>query len=591
MDSTSFGRKNARFPRAATSRDGAHDTAYRTDGEPRHGRSGHAERRAAPLTELKNLDREIIRLIVKRGRLLATLPQNGAAGRERELRAAWEETATSESRDPRFIRDLFALLQEVEVRPMQAEKTPAFNLAPARGAVEIDLPAPVSSRQARLYLTLAAAAGTRCSLAGLSLNAAEVACLKAFNQTGARLRWEEPDRIECAEGEKISGRTGTVLDKVVHLGSDPLNLYLVLFQMLTRPARLKLVGEGDLKFLNLAALRRLLAMLGARLTQVVPGQEGLPVRLESSAMLPDAVRPEADVPADAVTALLLAAPFWDRPVSFHLENVPGAEAVLAEAEAVLQACGVQLETSGTTLKVFPGTVRTPEVPQLNMDAVVAGYLLAFPAFSGGRVTLAGRWPHTPHADQLLALLRQRLEVTVTETGIESRSVTAESAPAAEPADLTALPKALLPLGLALALLTPMRHQGGEAPRLPDFVDRAVADSFIARAGLVREGRRLVPAGPDQDAAAHLPWAAPDACWAWALALLSLERPQLKLSNPTAATARLPWFWKLYNALPFPAEALKNTPPQEASVGRVRRRILAGYMPESEMPEPLREDDE
>lgn len=585
MDSTSFGRKTARFPKAATSRDGR-----RTDGETRHGRFGHAERRSDSLAELKNLDREIIRLIIKRKRLLATLPKNGAAGRERDLRSAWEEAATSESRDPRFIRDLFALLQEVEVCPAQAEKAPAFNLAPPREPVEIDLSSPVSSRLARLYLTLAAAAGTRCSLTGLCLNASEVACLKAFNQTGAQLRWEEPDRIECTEGAGVSGRTGTVLDKVVHLGNDPLNLYLFLFQMLTRPARLKLVGEGDLKFLNLAALRRLLAVLGARLTQVVPGQEGLPVRLESSAMLPDVVRPEADVPADAVTALLLASPFWDRPVTFHLEDVPGAEAVLAEAEEVLQACGVRLELAGTTLKVFPGTVRTPEAPQLDMDAVVAGYLLAFPAFAGGRVTLAGRWPHTPCSDQLLDLLRQRLEVTVKATGIESRRVAACSAPAADPADLTALPKALVPLGLALALLTPMHNGGGEAPRLPEFVDPAVADDFAVRAGLVREGHRLRPAGSEQDAAAQRPWAAPDAYWAWALALLSLERPQLKLSNPAAATARLPWFWKLYNALPLPADALK-TPPQETPVGRVRRRILAGYMPASEMPEPLHEDDE
>ena len=122
----------------------------------RRGGSGPGRRGFDAVAALRDLDRDIIRLVVRRSRLAAGLSKNGAAARERELRAAWEENAARESRDPRFIRQLFALLQEVEVQPAQTEKASAFNLAPARQPVDLRLNAPASSRLTRLYLALAA---------------------------------------------------------------------------------------------------------------------------------------------------------------------------------------------------------------------------------------------------------------------------------------------------------------------------------------------------------------------------------------------------------------------------------------------------
>ncbi len=586
MDSTFSGRSDARPARPPK----AHDEARsRPEGGNRSGRPGTTPRRFDPVAELKHMDREIIRLVAGRARLLAGLPKSGAPGRERDLRAAWEEAAAAESRDPRFVRRLFTLLQELEVNPARAENAPAFNLAPARGEVTVVARPPACSRQARLFLALAAGSGSRCRLTGLSLNSLVLECLKAFNQVGAQLRWEEPDRVECAAGPGLS-ESGGVLDKVVHVGSDPLNLYLVLFRMLTRPARLKFVGEGDMTFLDSSALRRFLPRLGARLTQAVPGREGLPIRLESSAMLPDEVRPDADLPADAVTALLLTAPFWDRPVRFDLAEVPDAAALLSEAEDVLRACGAEVTISGSTLRVVPGALRVPEEPELETDAAVAACLAAFPAVAGGRTVLKECRFGRLGAKRFRNLLEPRLELTEEGREFAVRPRT-DFAPESDPADLSLLPAAFVPVGLALALIDIMRAGEGDMPLLPAGTDTAAADGFVNRAGLVRQGRRLKAAGEEADAAGT-PWTAPDAFWAFALALLALERPRLKLSNPTAATAYLPWFWKLYNALPTPPEMPQAFKPDEpAPAVRRRRRILAGYMPESEMPVPVREEDE
>ena len=117
------------------------------------------------------------------------------------------------------------------------------------------------------------------------------------------------------------------------------------------------------------------------------------------------------------------------------------------------------------------------------------------------------------------------------------------------------------------------------------------DGFLARVGLNRDGRRLTAAGPEAPEGSQTPWAAPDAPWALALALLAFVRPNLKLSNPGVVTAQLPRFWKLYNALPNPAETLRGPADGDAPAKPGRRRVLAGYMPASQMPVPLQDEEE
>ena len=143
------------------------------------------------------------------------------------------------------------------------EQPSAFNLAPARKALAVELPAPASDRLPRVRMVLAASGATECTLHGVPLNGPVMECLKGLNQVGARLRWEEDGRILCQGGEPVSGYNKSILDKVVHVGDDPFNLYLMLFQMVTRPARLKIIGESGLKFVDLAPIRHFLPLLGA----------------------------------------------------------------------------------------------------------------------------------------------------------------------------------------------------------------------------------------------------------------------------------------------------------------------------------------
>ena len=121
-------------------------------------------RGAGLLAELRELDRDLIKMIARRSRMLTRLPASGASDHERELRTSWEEHASAVSRDPKLIRQIFALLQEVEVAPADMEQPTAFNLAPMRKPVNVDLPAPASDRLPRVHMTLAASGASECVL-------------------------------------------------------------------------------------------------------------------------------------------------------------------------------------------------------------------------------------------------------------------------------------------------------------------------------------------------------------------------------------------------------------------------------------------
>ena len=332
------------------------------------------QRGSGLIAELRELDRDLIKMIARRSRMLTRLPNAGTSDHERELRTSWEENASAVSRDPKLIRQIFALLQEVEVAPADMEQPSAFNLAPARKALAVELPAPASDRLPRVRMVLAASGATECTLHGVPLNGPVMECLKGLNQVGARLRWEEDGRILCQGGEPVSGYNKSILDKVVHVGDDPFNLYLMLFQMVTRPARLKIIGESGLKFVDLAPIRHFLPLLGARLTSVVPGQEGLPARLESSAMLPSDVAVPAELPADALEALLVATAGWERDVTVDLSGHAEGRNIVSKVLPILQSAGIKASLTDTedtlSLHVVPGKAQFSDelLPGINVVA-------------------------------------------------------------------------------------------------------------------------------------------------------------------------------------------------------------------------------
>ena len=546
-------------------------------------RTDRAASRGRDLGALMDLDNDILHLVVRRAQMLARLRSGGrlAPETEKALRTAWESKAARLARDNRLSRDLFVLLQAIEPMTRMEEEQGYYNLSPNGEAVDIHIPAPSDTVSARCWLAMAAASGQETSLSRVPLTDAVVSSVKVLNQLGGLLRWEENGEVQSRPGKGLARN----MDKVIHVGDDVFNLWLVIALCIGMPARLKLTGDSSLRFIDIAPLRHFLPQLGVRLTNVIPSQDGLPVRMECSGLMPREVRITDDLPEDFVAALVLASPFWEGDCRLVLpEQEPRLLSLVLD---VLSGCGVKFARNGRELTVERGSIAVPAHPVVPMDASVAATLLMLPGFNGGTAELEGVWGSGAAFSLVEKILRGAgLNVKygaqkVTCTGKERET----SAPAPEVmADVLSLSPSLLPL--CVVLMAAAAHEGASVslPALPEE-DRHLVTAFLARCGVEEKDGVLVPVEETVPGS----WVAPSAHWAMAYALGAFLKPNLHLSNPGIMTGLFPLFWNLYNTLPHPE--LRRKSEQEVEDAKpARRRVIAQGVYGELPPEPASGDD-
>lgn len=584
---------------------------YRTPPDLPAAESDQAPEKAANLTVLNNvldLDRAILKLIGRRCHYIGMLRRHrgqrdavAETNTEHALRLAWEETAQTVSNDPKLVRQIFTLLQEI--KPLSAydqqaqEGKDAFNLAPSPEPVDIDLPLLPSLREAVFHIFLAAAGGSALHLPGQILNDGLVDLIKALNQADARLAWD-------AQG-LISGREGPGLrfsDKIIYAGETPLHFYLLSALALASPGKVKFTGGSGLKLADLSNWRNTLPVFGARQAHLVPKSNGLPVHIECSAMFPENADLPANTPLDGLAALLLAAPFWGAPIKLNGAANPAWQTALAEALPILKKNGVLFSQSGDVIQ-FSGEppAALPQTPEQAMDPLLGALFLAIAALNPGKVNLAGTWPvAAPGAETLYQLLEwSGLRPQKKDTGIstfrperDKPAVQPGSGAAPETPPHAGLPAEYTPVLLLLAAAkaketkhpitlppltfsddTPGESVTDEGADLPlyaqEFLDLLGAVYLPGKAGgpgSVRVAAKLMP----QNGA----WTAPSPVWAICLALGAYLRPQIKLSNPGAATELMPNFWHIYNGLPKPVWQRRPKEEEVPDEKPRRRRVIA-----------------
>ena len=530
-------------------------------------RSDRGVSRGRELGALMDLDNDILHLVMRRAQMLARLRRGGrlAPETEKTLRTAWESKAARLARDNRLSRDLFVLLQTIEPLTRMEEEQGFYNLAPNGEAVDIQIPAPSDTVAARCWLAVAAAAGQVTRVSRVPLNDAVVSGVKALNQIGGQLWWEENGDVQSRGGNGLARN----MDKVVHIGDDAFNLWLVVALCLGMPARLKLTGDSSLRFLDLAPLRHFLPQLGVRLTNVIPSQDGLPVRMECSGLIPRQIRLADDLPEDFVAALVLASAFWDTSCRLTLpEHEPRLLPLVLD---VLSGCGMKVEKNGRDILVERGDLSVPAEPVVPMDASVASVVLMFPGFNGGRAVLEGVWGNSEAASLVEKILRGAgLNVKYGANRVECSGKEREtSAPAPEVMrDVLERCPELLPL--CVVIMAAAAHEGAKVS-LPELSEenRHLVTAFLSRCGVEEKDGVLVPVEETVPGS----WVAPSAQWAMAYALGAFLKPNLHLSNPGVMTGLFPAFWNMYNTLPHPE--LKRKVEQEPEDAKpARRRVIA-----------------
>ena len=553
-----------RFERDGERRDGERRDFKKDGFRPR----GEGKGRPRGLGELLDLDNDILHLVMRRAQLVARMRHNGrlAPETEKTIRTAWESKAARMARDNRLSRDLFVLLQSIEPLSREEEEQGYFNLAPSSEAVDIRIPAPSDTVAGRMWLAVAAAAGQMTKVMRMPLTDAVVSGVKALNQIGGQLWWEENGDVQSRGGKGLVRN----LDKVIHIGDDAFNLWLVIALCAGMPSRLKLTGESSLRFVDLAPLRRFLPQMGVRLTNVIPSQDGLPIRLECSGMMPRELRLADDLPEDFIAAMVLASPFWETQCRLILpEKEPR---LLGQVLGILSSCGARVTREGREVLVERGEFSVPAEPVVPMDASIAATILMFPGFNGGQAVLEGVWGHSKAHGLVEKMLRGaglNVKYGSGET-VCSGKERETSVPAAEiMAEIIASCPQLLPL--ASVIMAAAVHEGASVV-LPELAEeeRHLVTAFLVRCGVDEEDGRLKVS----DTVIPGTWVAPNAQWAMAYALCAFLRPNLHLSNPGVMTALFPPFWTLYNTLPHPVLKRRVEKEAEDEEKPVRRRVIA-----------------
>lgn len=554
---------------------------------PRKARQGADKSAGKPLRqEVMEIDREILRLLLKRNNLLGKMRRKGRIdpAEEKSLREAWQAETARVSRDPELSGRFFALLQSMSFLPKpvageeEARKRQAFNLAPAKAPVSIGLAAPLDTDSCRAWLYLAAASGQAARLAPSPQNDPIVDFVKALDQLGGAVARED-DALACRPFQPL-GRP----DKIIHAGDSPFNFYLILAHYLGACSRVKITGETALKLSDFSAISHAAPGLGARISHMLPKSSGLPLKLECSGILPAGFTFAPELPGMLAVALLLAASFYETPFSLDLGQHPDREEILARSLPILSACGATFALNGGTVSLQPAALVIPPRPSLPLDPEIASILLAMPEALGGKTSLSGQWPDWPETRAFREILLA--------CGLDWRfgareAYCARSEPLPE-LDLTkapsAIPQAFRPLLAALAACAALR--GGKGRLGEDLAGAPETGDFLRAAGL-----EIAPDGallPVQEKGPYPAWTAPTAPWALALALAACARPGasgFQLANPGAATELWPSFWVLYNSLPAPS--FKKKEAEKGKAVKNRRRILTSAVAE---PPEIREED-
>lgn len=520
--------------------------------------------------EVTEIDQQILRLLMRRHNLINKMKKSGRLdpAEEKFLREAWQNDVSRVSRDADLSGRFFALMQRVTFMPKpsdnegESKKRVAFNLAPPNLPVALAMPAPLSSRASCAWIYMAAACGQALRLDNCLQNDSLVDCIRALVQMGGAITRED-NAVVVRLFEPLGAP-----DKVLHTGPDEFNFYLFVAHYLGKHGHVKITGPKEFQLADYSVLRHILPDLGGRLVHIVPKSNGLPVRLETSGVLPAGITAPAEMPALFAETLLLAAPFYPSPFSLNISHHPQKQSILAHVLPILTACGAAFSLNGDTVAISPSELVIPLSPALPADLELASFMLALPAALGGEVKLEGKWPEEPEGGAVEALGGEcgwSIDANSMRAGMNAPL----QAFAPELSENTNLPEWAVPL---IACLGACAVLHGGAARMPQIVVESVdAGDFFGMAGLALGCDGTLSIG---EKSAGLAWNAPTPAWALAYAVAACARrgkPGWPLGNPGIITGLWPQFWSLYNSLPKPQ--FKKPEEQEAAAPpKPRRRI-------------------
>lgn len=511
--------------------------------------------------ELALLDEKLVALLIARTGLLAKAAASRRAksmsitdpNQEKRLWAVWREASRAAHFDPQILKRLFHLANNLSyalVEKNTASDKPRC-LFPRRKPVEIDLDAPRDQILQSIMFFLGATSSAPLTITPFQGNDIALELINALNLCGFSISFQNQ---ECVTQPTPAW---SMDNKIVYAGQSKFHFYLLLCLALGKVTRAKFTGSTKLKIHDVRPVQELLPALGARLTTVEPHSNGLPVRLESSAQLPETLHIPQGISKKFVLALCVAATTYPNGLVISLDESFAASTLLRKGIAFLQDFFPEMQFENCTLTIPPASVNADPVRiDIPIDPLMSLHLLSMPFFNGGTAVLHGRWPaYTPHLQDLIDIL---FEFGL-RTHVDANSITATMGqhPSSVSVDITCCQE-YLPLILAMGLglkrdcVITLDTSEEDVDHAQDLLETLGA-GYALTPGQLRLGL------PPIKRASEITWQSPGPFWTLAGALVSFTYPGVCMSNADNISSVWPWFWKIFMNLPTPQHFLHPGP--------------------------------
>jgi len=516
--------------------------------------------------ELRQVEKKLLSLIQKRTRLLAKIASNRMEQNkspvdtqlEKNLWNLWKAHLQGENQ--RFFRQLFSLLNNTSYAKAATSKTSdkPFCLFPKTKPVDFLGPAPLHLNQAQIVLVLAAFSSTETHLSPFPLNDPLVEQIKALNQMGASISWEE-NSLHAGPGQI------TLDNKSIFLGESEFNLYLSIALGLFQAGSCRLTAGPGLKILNLKPLQDFLPQLGARLTSIEPQSYNLPARLESSGKVPKEIILPQNVNPLLGLSLILAAIGLGQKLKLSFKK---PFSFLEDLIHLSKSWNLPLEQQNNTILVqAKNKILTPAGFKLDADPILSGYILVLPYLLTGRVKLNGTWPTYSSEAKLIQVFFDYLKINFVpeelKTSFQGSKVNEFNFDVEQN-------ERLFPLALAVAIAHKHKSiiyhqlQGKEVLEHGCDLLRTLGFDFYSHPEYLELEFK------NSSSKEKNLWVSPSPIWTLSYALISFAFKGICMENPGSITYLWPNFWKVFQAI---SSETKTTPKEEeVNAPNKRRRI-------------------
>lgn len=521
-----------------------------------------------------DLDSQILKLLAKRADLLKKSAQARNekhisivdSEQEKKIWKSWYRSIEGLELNPQLLKKIFNCSNALAYHKTEEKKEEQFELKPDKRKAQVDVIGPKDRDMTRFWMTMAAQNASYLEISPAVLNDPIVELAKALNMADCNFSWDKSGII------KESGAELDFDEKLIFVGEDMLNLYILVCLSLQQVGNCKFTGSSILKVQNLGDLYQVLPNMGARAVPLIAGNSGLPIRIEQSAQLNTEIEFFQDTSEDLIAVLALYLPLMckDKEYQEILLQKPAkfrSYKRLERVAEILQCCGMRVNFSENRFQIQnPEDLSLTQAPEIPLDPVLSAYLLALPGIIGGTVELQGKFP------------KWNFDAKLVENILNNSGINLQILPEKVSAKESSNYNSQVNLDIADYMeLYPLCIALGVALPVPVFLKMPQMDEF----GLILLEKLnvfyrlnsgiLEISNLPQEAAEKVHITVPDAWWGMGVALISLVRSGVLLENPGELTKLWPSFWSIFKGLPDP-QVIKERAQESERTSSQRRKL-------------------